>query len=406
MRNNSLATLLMARTAGEFGVETFVLISTDKAVKPATVMGASKALAEWAVEAQAASYPNTRYATVRFGNVLGSSGSVVPIFRRQIAAGGPVTVTDERMTRYFMTIPEAVQLVIRAGSLTERSGEVFVLEMGEPIKIVDARRDDDPPVRARARPRHRDRDRRRARRREVPGGAPQPLRARRSRRRRRRSSGPSAQPLDPAWVKETFDHINLLVLEGDAADARRARFEARRTACERRHDSRCPDRVVDSGASHGHRPVRRYRSTSSLTPSETDVGFASIIAVAILILLYFAHARETATLRDRLDEAQARIGGLEARIAQMLHAQAAAQRGRAPAPVAPPPGMAAAARPPGSASTSVRRVPRPATAAAGAARRRRGPRPWPAAAAMPRLQAWRRRRRSGWRHLRSHPPPG
>ena len=100
-------------------------------------MGASKALAEWAVEAMAARYPNTRYATVRFGNVLGSSGSVVPIFRRQIAAGGPVTVTDERMTRYFMTIPEAVQLVIRAGSLSERSGEVFVLEMGEPIKIID-----------------------------------------------------------------------------------------------------------------------------------------------------------------------------------------------------------------------------------------------------------------------------
>ncbi len=97
VRNNSLATRLMARIAGEFGVETFVLISTDKAVKPATVMGASKALAEWAVEAHGgAAIPGTRYATVRFGNVLGSSGSVVPIFRRQIAAGGPVTVTDER----------------------------------------------------------------------------------------------------------------------------------------------------------------------------------------------------------------------------------------------------------------------------------------------------------------------
>ncbi|MGH2836285.1 MAG: polysaccharide biosynthesis protein, partial [Solirubrobacteraceae bacterium] len=136
VRNNSLATLLMARTAGEFGVETFVLISTDKAVKPATVMGASKALAEWAVEAMAARYPDTRFSTVRFGNVLGSSGSVVPIFRRQIAAGGPVTVTDERMTRYFMTIPEAVQLVIRSGSLSQRSGEVFVLDMGEAIKIM------------------------------------------------------------------------------------------------------------------------------------------------------------------------------------------------------------------------------------------------------------------------------
>src|SRR6202451_3342854 len=137
IRNNALGTRLVARLCGELRVASFVLVSTDKAVKPATVMGASKALAEWAVEGQAARYPNTRYATVRFGNVLGSSGSVVPIFRRQIAAGGPVTVTDERMTRYFMTIPEAVQLVIRVGSLTERSGEVFVLDMGEPIRIVD-----------------------------------------------------------------------------------------------------------------------------------------------------------------------------------------------------------------------------------------------------------------------------
>ena len=121
VRNNALATRLVARIAGETGVGTFVLVSTDKAVKPATVMGASKALAEWAVEAAAAKHPKTRYATVRFGNVLASSGSVVPIFRRQIAAGGPVTVTDPRMSRYFMTIPEAVQLIIRAGSLSEGS---------------------------------------------------------------------------------------------------------------------------------------------------------------------------------------------------------------------------------------------------------------------------------------------
>ncbi|HET9125785.1 MAG TPA: nucleoside-diphosphate sugar epimerase/dehydratase, partial [Solirubrobacteraceae bacterium] len=137
VRNNALATRLVARIAGEQGVSTFVLISTDKAVAPKTVMGASKALAEWAVEAEAARFPTTRYATVRFGNVLGSSGSVVPIFRRQIAAGGPVTVTDARMTRYFMTIPEAVQLIIRAGSLGQSSGEVYVLEMGQPVSILE-----------------------------------------------------------------------------------------------------------------------------------------------------------------------------------------------------------------------------------------------------------------------------
>ena len=116
MRNNALATRVMARGRRRSGVERFVLVSTDKAVKPATVMGASKALAEWAVEAADAAPRRTRaFCSVRFGNVLGSSGTVVPIFRRQIAAGGPVTVTHREMTRYFMTIPEAVQLVIRAG---------------------------------------------------------------------------------------------------------------------------------------------------------------------------------------------------------------------------------------------------------------------------------------------------
>src|SRR5260370_4681330 len=103
-------------------------------------MGASKALAEWALEEAQSRYPDTRFSAVRFGNVLGSSGSVVPIFRRQIALGGPVTVTDERMTRYFMTIPEAVQLVIRSGSLGE-GGELFVLEMVEPVSIMQTARD-------------------------------------------------------------------------------------------------------------------------------------------------------------------------------------------------------------------------------------------------------------------------
>jgi FlaA1/EpsC-like NDP-sugar epimerase len=139
IRNNAVATRIVAAAAGEAGAERFVLVSTDKAVSPATVMGASKALAEWAIEAAQNRWKGTRYASVRFGNVLGSSGSVVPIFRRQIAQGGPVTVTDEKMTRYFMTIPEAVQLIIRSGELST-GGEVFVLEMGDPVRIVDLAR--------------------------------------------------------------------------------------------------------------------------------------------------------------------------------------------------------------------------------------------------------------------------
>ena len=139
VRNNAVATRIVTAAAGGAGAKRFVLVSTDKAVAPATVMGASKALAEWAVEAAQHRFPHTRFTAVRFGNVLGSSGSVVPIFRRQIAAGGPVTVTDANMTRYFMTIPEAVQLIIRSGDLG-RGGEVFVLEMGDPVKIVDLAR--------------------------------------------------------------------------------------------------------------------------------------------------------------------------------------------------------------------------------------------------------------------------
>ncbi|MET0614997.1 MAG: nucleoside-diphosphate sugar epimerase/dehydratase [Thermoleophilaceae bacterium] len=139
IRNNAVATRIVASAAGESGAERFVLVSTDKAVSPATVMGASKALAEWAIEAAQNRWKGTRYASVRFGNVLGSSGSVVPIFRRQIAQGGPVTVTDEKMTRYFMTIPEAVQLIIRSGELST-GGEVFVLEMGDPVRIIDLAR--------------------------------------------------------------------------------------------------------------------------------------------------------------------------------------------------------------------------------------------------------------------------
>ncbi|MBJ7353901.1 MAG: polysaccharide biosynthesis protein [Thermoleophilaceae bacterium] len=139
IRNNAIATRSVAELAGQAGVRRFVLVSTDKAVKPKTTMGASKALAEWAIESAQSRHEGTTYCSVRFGNVLGSSGSVVPIFRRQIAGGGPVTVTHPEMTRYFMTIPEAVQLIIRAGDLGH-GGEVFVLEMGEPVKIIDLAR--------------------------------------------------------------------------------------------------------------------------------------------------------------------------------------------------------------------------------------------------------------------------
>ena len=137
VRNNAIATRITAETAAASKVERFVLISTDKAVNPQTVMGASKAMAEWIVENAGIAHPGTRFASVRFGNVLASSGSVVPIFRNQIERGGPVTVTHPEMTRYFMTIPEAVQLVIGAGDIGAGKGEVFVLDMGEPVKIVD-----------------------------------------------------------------------------------------------------------------------------------------------------------------------------------------------------------------------------------------------------------------------------
>jgi FlaA1/EpsC-like NDP-sugar epimerase len=215
VRNNAVATRIVAAAAGEAGVERFVLVSTDKAVSPATVMGASKALAEWAVEAAQNRWKGTRYASVRFGNVLGSSGSVVPIFRRQIAKGGPVTVTDARMTRYFMTIPEAVQLIIRSGELST-GGEVFVLEMGDPVKIIDlaanmirlAGYEPDVDIAIEIvgrRPGEKIHE-------ELfnPGERPQPTPA-------EKIVYAIQPPLEPEWVESAFARIEALVYGGDAA---------------------------------------------------------------------------------------------------------------------------------------------------------------------------------------------
>jgi FlaA1/EpsC-like NDP-sugar epimerase len=215
VRNNAVATRIVAAAAGEAGVERFVLVSTDKAVSPATVMGASKALAEWAVEAAQNRWKGTRYASVRFGNVLGSSGSVVPIFRRQIAKGGPVTVTDARMTRYFMTIPESVQLIIRSGELAT-GGEVFVLEMGEPVKIVDLAANMirlagyEPDVDIAIEIVGRRRGEKIHEELFNPGERPQPTPA-------ERIVYAVQQPLPPEWVESAFARIEALVYGGDAA---------------------------------------------------------------------------------------------------------------------------------------------------------------------------------------------
>ncbi|MBW8060030.1 MAG: polysaccharide biosynthesis protein [Solirubrobacterales bacterium] len=218
VRNNAIATRIVAETAAASKVERFVLISTDKAVDPKTVMGASKAMAEWIVDSAGHKHPGTRFASVRFGNVLASSGSVVPIFRGQIERGGPVTVTHPEMTRYFMTIPEAVQLVIRAGDIGVGKGEVFVLDMGEPVKIVDLAHnmirlagyepESDIAVEfTQPRPGEKLHE-------ELFGQAEseQPTAAKRIRRAVREV------PLDPEWVEATLNSLEHLVMAGDEAN--------------------------------------------------------------------------------------------------------------------------------------------------------------------------------------------
>ncbi|HEV7615819.1 MAG TPA: nucleoside-diphosphate sugar epimerase/dehydratase [Solirubrobacterales bacterium] len=218
VRNNAIATRITAETAAASNVERFVLISTDKAVNPQTVMGASKAMAEWIVETAGHSHPGTRFASVRFGNVLASSGSVVPIFRSQIERGGPVTVTHPEMTRYFMTIPEAVQLVIRSGDIGAGKGEVFVLDMGEPVKIVDLAHnmirlagfepDKDIAVEfTQPRPGEKLHE-------ELFDSCEdvQPTAARRISRAVR------GKPVDPEWVESTLNSLEHLVMAGDESN--------------------------------------------------------------------------------------------------------------------------------------------------------------------------------------------
>jgi FlaA1/EpsC-like NDP-sugar epimerase len=218
VRNNAIATRITAETAAAAKAERFVLISTDKAVDPKTVMGASKAMAEWIVEGAGHTHPGTRFASVRFGNVLASSGSVVPIFRGQIERGGPVTVTHPEMTRYFMTIPEAVQLVIRAGDIGAGKGEVFVLDMGEPVKIVDLAQN---MIRLAGYEPERDiaieftQPRPGEKLSEVlfsENEQLQPTAAKRINRAVRTT------PLDPAWVGSTLAALEEMVLTGDEAN--------------------------------------------------------------------------------------------------------------------------------------------------------------------------------------------
>jgi len=211
--NNVLATRSLAEVAVEFGVERFVLISTDKAANPKNVMGQSKAVCEWIIESFALRPEvDTRFVAVRFGNVLGSSGSVIPIFRKQIERGGPVTVTNPEMTRFFMTIPEASSLVVQAGAMGGR-GQVYVLDMGEPVKIYElakqmirlsGRNEDDIPI--------------------IFTGARAGEKVHEVLWNEGEAVGPTSHPkimraarpqIDAAWLEEALAELERLVEEGD-----------------------------------------------------------------------------------------------------------------------------------------------------------------------------------------------
>jgi FlaA1/EpsC-like NDP-sugar epimerase len=211
--NNVLATRALAEVAVDFGVERFVLISTDKAADPKNIMGQSKAVCEWIIESFAL-HPevDTRFVAVRFGNVLGSSGSVIPIFRKQIERGGPVTVTNPEMTRFFMTIPEASSLVVQAGAMGGR-GQVYVLDMGEPVRILElakqmirlsGRNEDDIPI--------------------VFTGARAGEKVHEVLWNEGETVGPTSHPkimraarpqIDAAWLEESLTDLERLVEEGD-----------------------------------------------------------------------------------------------------------------------------------------------------------------------------------------------
>ena len=378
-----------------------MLVSTDKAVAPATVMGASKALAEFALEAASARLPGTHYNAVRFGNVLGSSGSVVPIFRRQIARGGPVTVTDERMTRYFMTIPEAVHLIIRSGALGDPNqpprprradparAEVFVLDMGEPVRIVelaramielsglDPDRDIDIEIVGARGGEKLHEQLFNSYERSRPTAAEKILLAER-------------EPLAAEAVEAMFAEIGLLVLEGDAAGLAAKVSELSAAAREAPEVTRRLARAQRRGPRRARAEIRRSRATRvrlrpSYTPRIHDGSACSAIA--------FEHVHE-----DRRDRGVRRAGRDRDPCAAGLLAGA---RAEAPARVGRPrPGAlrrTGAARQPPAPPRACSRPPPPVPPV------RQVPRTTPVIA----RPVGRRGRRRCWRRawLRAQPPP-